>query len=169
MCKPWFRVRPKFLEGIRSDLRTRYPDLQLIEKGDAVYLRGSFPIVHDGQTLDRYQIEIGFPSDYPKSLPTVREVGGRIPRVLDRHVIPSNGNACLFVGEDWLLSVGREPTFVEFLEGPVRNFFLGQSLVEAGKPWPFGERSHGKKGVLETYGEWFGTKDEAAIARFLAV
>lgn len=167
MSKPWFKARPKLLETIRADLRARYPDLRLVEDGDGVLALGSFPIVHDSRILDRYQIQIAFPRDYPKELPTVREVGGRIPWVLARHVIPSSGNACLFVGEDWLLTVGPEPSFLEFLDGPVRNFFIGQSLVEAGKPWPFGERSHDKMGILETYGEWFGTLDEPTIVCYL--
>jgi hypothetical protein len=108
------------------------------------------------------------PFNYPHVLPRVRETQGRIPRVLDRHLIPSTGAACLFVGEDWLLEVGRpQPTFLEFLDGPVRNFFIGQALVEAGQPWPFGERSHGLKGVLEAYGEWFGTQDEKQIGLYL--
>jgi hypothetical protein len=44
------------------------------------------------------------------------------------------------VPEEWLLA--RDQTFRAFLDGPMRNFFLGQILVEAGKPWPFGERPH---------------------------
>jgi len=167
MTKPWFETRPKLLGRIRDGLRVRFPDLQVVQEVGLVYVRGSFPIVHDDIALDRYQIEIEFPPDYPKSLPKVRETAGRIPRVLDRHVIPSTGDACLFVEEDWLVTVGREPDFFELLDGPVRNFFIGQSLVEAGKPWPFGARSHGKKGVMEVYAEWFGTEDEPTIRRYL--
>jgi hypothetical protein len=101
-----------------------------------VYIRGSLPIIHQGIELDRYQMEIAFPPDYPKSLPRIRETAGRVPLVLDRPSTPSTGTACLFV--DWLAEVGREPDFIEYLDEPVRNFFIGQSLVEAGHPWPFG-------------------------------
>ena len=167
MNNPWFKVRPGLLKQIKEDLQRSYSDLQVVEETDILYVRGSFPVSHNGQVLDRFQIQIKFPLNYPKSLPTVRETAGRIPRILDRHVIPSNGNACLFVEEEWLLEVGREPRFLTFLDGPVRNFFLGQSLVETGQPWPFGERSHGRKGVVETYGEWFGTQDESMVIRYL--
>lgn len=167
MSRPWFETRSRLLERIGADLRVRYPDLQVVQEAGVVYARGSLPIIYQGIALDRYQIEIVFPPDYPKSLPRVRETGGRVPLVLDRHVIPSTGTACLFVEEDWLAEAGREPDFFEFLDGPVRNFFIGQSLVEAGHPWPFGARSHGKKGVMEVYAEWFGTDDEPAIRRYL--
>ncbi len=167
MARTWYRSRPQLLEAIRDDLERNYRDLCLIERNGTVLVCGAFPIVHDGDVLDRYRIEIEFPNDYPKTLPTVREVGGRIPWTLERHVLPFSGVACVFVGEDWLLEVGAEPSFLQYLDGPVRNFFLGQSLVEAGHPWPFGVRSHGKLGVLEAYGEWFGTVDEATIVRYL--
>lgn len=167
MRRSWFENRPRLLGRIRDDLRARYPDLQVVQEAGLVFVRGSLPIVHDEVVLDRFQIEIEFAPDYPMSLPKVRETAGRVPRVLDRHVIPSTGYACLFVEEDWLVTVGREPDFFEFLDGPIRHFFIGQSLVEAGKPWPFGARSHGKKGVMEVYAEWFGTEDEPTIRRYL--
>jgi len=157
------------VEAIQKDLELRYPDMRFVEEGHRAFVRGSFPIVHDGRVLDRYQVEIEFLPDYPHSLPKVREVQGRIPHILDRHVFPLSGTACLFVEEDWLLTIseGTDPSFLEFLDGPVRNFFLGQALVEAGEKWPFGERSHGIKGLLEVYGEWFGTVDQVVILRHL--
>jgi hypothetical protein len=165
--KPWFRRQPQLAEGIGRDLEKRYPDLRFVEEGDTAYIRGSFPITHEGCILARYQIEIEFPSDYPRQLPRVRETQGRIPRFLDRHVLPTTGTACLCVDEDWLLAAGPQPSFLDFLDGPVRNFFIGQALVEAAQAWPFGERSHGIKGLLEAYGEWFGAQDEATILRYL--
>lgn len=159
-------MRPKLLEKIKADLGA-YPDLQIVNESGTLYVRGSFPIIHNGIELDRFQIEIEFPPDYPRNLPRVRETASRVPRVVDRHVIPSTGIACLFVEEDWLAAVGREPAFIDFLNGPVRNFFIGQSLVEAGQPWPFGEWPHGKAGVLEVYAGWFGTDDEPTIRRYL--
>jgi hypothetical protein len=50
---------------------------------------------------------------------------------------------------------------------PVRNFLIGNSLVEKGEPWPHGDRSHGVQGVLEFYGDLLGTAEPTAIARFL--
>ena len=52
------------------------------------------------------------------------------------------GEACPIVPEEWLVGPGRD-SIAKFLNGPVRNFFIGQILVENGHPWPFGERQHG--------------------------
>jgi hypothetical protein len=53
------------------------------------------------------------------------------------------------------------------LDIPVRNYLIGNSLVERGEPWPHGDRSHGVAGVLEFYGDLLGTSDPMTIANFL--
>ena len=147
MKRAWFKEHPRLLDEIKDDLSRKYPDLRVVEEGEKLFVRGTFPIIHEARVLDRYQIEIEFPPDYRRSaMPWVREVQGRIPHHMDRHVLHS-GNACIFIEEEWLVEVGEHPSFLEFLDGPVRNFFVSQSLVEAGKPWPFGERSDRKSVV----------------------
>jgi hypothetical protein len=76
MSRPWFETRPNLIERIRAELRVRYPDLQVVEEAGVVFARGSLPIIHQGMELDRYQIEIAFPSDYPKD-PTESSRDGR--------------------------------------------------------------------------------------------
>src|SRR5690606_30611848 len=53
------------------------------------------------------------------------------------------------------------------LDIPLRNFLIGNGLVEQGEPWPHGDRSHGVLGVLEFYGDLLGTSEPMAIAEFL--
>ena len=48
-------------------------------------------------------------------------------------------------------------SLLTFLTGPVRSFFLAQSIVEEGEPWPFGQWAHGAKGVLQYYRELIKT------------
>jgi len=165
MKRPWHHSNPELLQRVRDEAGVRYPDLGIFIESDTVYLRGSFPIEHEQEVLDRYSIEIELPADWPASAPILRETGGRIPWGPARHVNP-NGVACPLVPEEWLLSPQRE-SLLAFLDGPVHNFFLGQSLAEHGESWPFGERPHGKPGLLQSYGELLGTTDELAILRYL--
>jgi hypothetical protein len=58
-------------------------------------------------------------------------------------------------------------TLLQFLDGPVRNSFLGQSLVELGDPWPFGQWGHGADGIREYYAELLGSNDVRVIAGYL--
>jgi hypothetical protein len=162
----WHERESALLDEIAAALE-RYPDLRIVEESGTIGVRGTFPVVEREEILDRYQIEIRFPEDYPRSLPGVFEIGRRIPRTVDRHVYPATGQACIVVDEEWLATVGERVVFRKFLDGPVRNYFIGQSLVEAGEPWPFGQRSHGAKGLVEAYGEWFDTTDQAVVIRYL--
>lgn len=144
-------------------VQEKYPDLRLVMDGDRPVLRGSFPVMHDGEVLDRFSIKITFPNGIAKP-PVIREIGGRIPQMTDRHVY-DGGAICTEVPELTLLR--GKYSLVSYLDGPVRNYFLGQMLVERGEPWPFGEWAHGKPGLLQAYGEILGVNEEPAIRRFL--
>ena len=81
MKRPWHHSNPELLQRVRDEAGVRYPDLGIFIESDTVYLRGSFPIEHEQEVLDRYSIEIELPADWPASAPILRETGGRIPWV----------------------------------------------------------------------------------------
>ena len=144
-------------------IQEKHPDLRLLTDGGRPIIRGSLQIANDGVVIDRFSIEMTFPDGISK-LPRIEEIGGRIPKHPDRHVC-DEGAICTDVPELILLR-GRS-SLLSYLEGPVRNYFLGQLLVEQGKPWPFGEWDHGKPGLLQAYGEILGVTDEQEIRRYL--
>lgn len=170
MTQPWFERKPELLSEIEADLRASYPNLHLyIVAGRDAEIRGTFPVRSAaGKELERYQIAIRLPSNYPKALPEVREVGGRVPWLDDFHV-NADGTCCVLLQEDRGRCFPVGARFKTFLDGPVHDFFLGQSLVALGEPWPFDEWSHGKDGVYEFYRELLGTDDPKTIARYLRV
>jgi hypothetical protein len=157
----------RWLAELRLVLERQYPDLRVIVDGGRVTLRGSFPIESDGEVLDRYQIEVEVPMAGRLSMPMVREVGGRIRPSDERHVNSRDGTACPIVPEEWLLLPADKRDIISFLDGPVRNYFIGQSLAERGDPWPFGERPHGTPGLLESYKEILELTDETLVPAFL--
>lgn len=163
----WHEHDRNLFEAIKCEIEDGFSDLRLVVERGTVFVRGSFPIRYDAEELDRFRIEIEFPDDFPKSVPILREIGGRIPWHADRHV-NHNGEACPIVPEEWLARPEHN-SILYFLNGPVLNFFLGQVLFEQGQPWPFGERSHGKSGLLEAYGELLGTTDETVVRRYLDI
>jgi hypothetical protein len=170
MSKPWHVKNPELAEQIRSDLRARYPGLHLfIEPDGSAAVRGTFPVLSgEGRELDRYRVTIELPPDYPRSLPIVREVGGRIPWKPDFHV-NADGVACVLLPDDRWRCFPVGAPFVQFLDGPVHDFFLGQSLIALGEAWPFGQWSHGAKGVREYYQWLLHTDDSTTIVRYLEV
>jgi hypothetical protein len=166
MKKAWFEDNSSLFSSIEAETKSVYPHLHFYVRGQVIYVTGSFPVQQDGIEVDRFQVEIQFPSHFPRGIPRVRETGMRIPRIADRHMYP-DGTACLFVDEEWIMVNPEGTNWLTFLNGPVRNFFIGQCLVEAGEEWPFGQRSHGARGILECYVELTGTNDLRTAYNYL--
>ncbi|WAC06750.1 MAG: hypothetical protein OS130_10880 [Thermodesulfobacteriota bacterium] len=166
MRKVWYKENPALLVEMKEEIKDDFPNLHFYESNGVIVVEGSFPIRHDKKSLDRYSIKITFLKDYPKSIPIVEEVGGRIPRTLDRHM-NEKGEACLFLPEQRSEIWPIGSTFLEFLNCPVHNFFLGQSLVERGEAWPFGVWDHGVRGIRDYYVQLFGTEDMDIVIKFM--
>ncbi len=160
-------MAPALFKQVQTELREHFRTLRLVNDGSKVSIKGALPVLaHDGTELDRFQIEIELPDDFPKSVPLVRETGGRVPRDPDRHV-NFDGTACLFVRDETWKFWGGDLTLIDFIQGPVYQFFLGQIYFEAHKNWPFGERNHFARGVAEYYFDELGTHDLFVVQRFL--
>jgi hypothetical protein len=152
------------LELVREALRPQFPTLHGFQLDGHIVVRGSIPLISGGRELTRYQIEILITDD--QTLPSVREIGNRIPSVADRHV-SADGTLCLGVPEDLWPVWGRSFNLREYLDGPVRDFLLGNTLVEQGEAWPHGEWAHGLAGICQYYAERLGTSEPAAVYRLL--
>lgn len=151
-----------------EELTAEYPDLVVEARGRAVRVKGVLRLVEGQREIDRYQIEVVVSYHYPYNMPDVYETAGRIPRNADHHMY-SDGRACLFaLGEQWR-HWPRGSNFRDFLNGPVRSFFIGQALFERTGEWPFGQRSHGALGIMEAYQELIGSRDIPTTLRYLEV
>lgn len=167
MGAPWHRAEPDRYEQLQQEVRREYPELFFTEEGDTVFLRGTYPLEHAGRIWARYVIEVEFPHNFPDVPPVVRETGGRIPREPDWHIDDDAGGCCLYVIEEFLVKHPDGYTILEFLEGPVRSFFVNTYHKElTGEPL-FGERSHGAEGIREFYEEYLETDDPDEIRRYI--
>ena len=149
------------IENIQQQLTSTYPDLSVTSDSGKIIIKGSFPIGFEERVLDRYQVRIQWPFT-EDTAPTFREIGGRIPWIAERHVNP-DGEACLLVPEEWLLLPSHERSVLHYLGEPVRDFLLGQSIVERGGTWPWGERPHGFDGLVQAYEEMLGMKGAITV------
>jgi hypothetical protein len=144
-----FSDRPHALEQLRVQLRAEQPTLHVRVVDDRVVIAGTLRILHEGREIDGYKIEVHLAADHPAGLPTVYEIGGRIPRHADHHINP-DGSLCLGVPDELHLAGGAW-NIRAFLHGPLRNYLLGHSyFVQEGR-WPGGEWAHGGAGVRQFY------------------
>jgi hypothetical protein len=74
----------------------------------------------------------------------------------------------LIPDERWLLWPRGEP-LLTYVTGPLHSYFLAQTMVEEGEPWPFGQWEHGEKGILQFYREQLGTSDLRVMMNYLVI
>lgn len=164
---PWHLRDPREFEHLLPALESEFPHLHVVVRDSYTVLTGDLPLVLDGRVVDSFSIEVVIPPEGPRhTVPVVRELGGRVPWVADRHVY-SDGRACLFVEAEYWFRHPDGLDLVEFLRGPVTSYFVGQLLYEQEKRWPFGERSHGALGVVEFYAPLVGSRDPRVIKQFV--
>lgn len=163
----WHERESGALAALEALLRQSYPTMHTLVADHAVEVKGTYPVVHEGKEIARYRLRVALPPDYPRSLPLVWETDERIPRIEDRHVNIANGSLCLGVPAELWIALAGNSSIDRVLDIPVRNFLIGNSLVEAGEKWPYDEWAHGAKGVLQYFGETVGTDDPHIVVRLI--
>lgn len=164
---PWHLRDPREFERLLPALEAEFPHLHVGVRDSYTVLTGDLPLVLDGRVVDSFSIEVEIPPEGSRhAVPVVRELGGRVPWIADRHVY-QDGRACLFVEAEYWFKHPDGLDLVEFLRGPVTSYLVGQMSYEQEKRWPFGERSHGTAGVVEFYAPLVGSRGPRAIKRFL--
>lgn len=164
------------LEEVKAAIAFDQPKLMAVQDGRDIIVEGTLILNEDdnsaspGGPLSEFDVKIVIGDTYPNPEPKVFEVGGRIPRCVDRHV-NNDGACCLTVWEDWLLRADNT-SFSAFMNGPVREFFLSQYWFERTEEWPFGQRPHYEDGLVEAFAEILGIpkkkKDVINYLRLLA-
>lgn len=162
----WHKKRPELLKQFKEHLQSKYPDLGVLERGDVVIIQGGFPVMHEGVELDRFQIRVEVPPNFPRRIPSVSELAGRVPRNDPSWHTFDGGSLCLMVPEEWMIRPDCD-SLMAFFEDPIRNYFLAHSLAEEGRGRPMGERPHFAAGLWEAYGEMVGSTDRKTIEGFL--
>jgi len=159
-----------------EQLHDTFPGLQLKETEDGRFIvvgNLGFTASHNGKTIkDDYDIEMSIPDDYPQHPPTVKETSNKIPKNKDYHVNVSDGTLCLGAPLAVKSTFAKQRSLLWFVEKQVVPFLFGISYKLKYGEFPFGELSHGAKGLLEHYLELFSVESDVAaleLLRLLAV
>jgi hypothetical protein len=118
-----------------------------------------------GSVLESFELHIQFPGWYSDFIfPIVTELSDKIPRAVDRHMYPS-GRMCLATDVDQAIAVDHGLTLSGFFKKSLLPFLATQIRITEGhiSGFPQGERSHGTRGVLESYQELLEDDDPTTI------
>ena len=162
---------PELIKSQALQVTEKYEGLELVEDATGTYLlRGAlaFEGEYEGTVItDSYDIEIHIASDYPRTLPVVREVGYRIPR--EFHINPDDNTLCLAAPLAIKIQFSLNKTLLGFIENLVIPFFFNYIHLQTYGSLPFGERSHGILGILEFYSDFFQCSDHEVILKLLKI
>jgi hypothetical protein len=147
----------------------RFPDLaiQPSEFG-SVRISGSVDFqVEDaelGHLIDTYSVEIVVPQSFPIGLPTVREVGGRIPKTFHKL---NDGSLCLGSPLRLRAILATNPSLLAFTEKGILPYLAGFSIFQRSGRMPFDELAHGSPGLYDDYRSLLGVTSDNACFEFL--
>lgn len=154
-----------------DDLLDRYPALSRrpSDCGDLM-LAGTldYQAVHPsfGTITDSFVLDFRIPPAFPRSIPTVRETAGRIPR--DYHRL-ADGELCLGSPLRLLLTIAEHPTLIGFVERCVLPYLVRFTIYERTGNVPFGELAHGNRGLLDDYRQLLRARSDHACVRFMTL
>jgi hypothetical protein len=117
-----------------------------------------------GSIEDAFEIEIRVPTDFPRSVPRVRETGARIDRSFHHF---QDGSLCLGSPLRLQLTVSRHRTLTGFVEKCVVPYLVGFIVHKKTGGMPFGELEHGGPGLVHDYREILGMPTGAACLECL--
>jgi len=153
------------IQGVLS----KYPSLRISKNiNNEIVVEGHlhFDITHnDTHIIDSYEIEILISDNYPNEIPIVREIGGRILKKFE-HIYPDR-SLCLATEANIHSELSPRYDMVDFVDKFIIPYLFSYSYFEKYKTVPYGERSHGKEGVLEFYLDYFNVDTYHAVYNLL--
>ncbi|MGD9153690.1 MAG: hypothetical protein PVG30_08600 [Gammaproteobacteria bacterium] len=150
-------------------LKTHYPNLKLTEVNGGLYtISGDLEFVANYAQLeaiqDKFNITITVPANYPKNLPTVTENMGRIPKTF--HKLEYN-TFCLGTPLEIRIKFSEDPTLYGFVRLLIVPYLFSFCYYERHKEMPYGEYSHGGKGIIEYYKNKFNTMNDIVVLKLI--
>lgn len=117
-----------------------------------------------------YHLKIVLPFKFPSELPSVFEIGGKIPHLSNYHVNQSEGSLCLGSPMSLIRNIAENPTLLRFAEKCIVPYLYAVSLLIKYKiPWVHGELEHGLPGLVHEYSSIFRVNDPKQIYEILVL
>ncbi len=147
------------LEDEVTQLCAEYDGLESSYSGNKTFIKGILAFNASFQKLesiaDWFEIEITITEDYPRVLPVVKEIQGKVHS--DYNHLYSDATFCLATPLAVRQSFSKNPTLLGFINNLVIPYLYSYCYWERNGSMPFDERSHGLTGLVEHYCDLFET------------
>lgn len=159
-------VQEQFLE-----LQSLYKRLSLKDLGEpnGILIQGILDFSARGKDQlinDSFEIEILVPESFPNWHPSVKEVGGQIPITFHHH---NDGSLCLGAPLYVRMVFCEDPTLLGYVQNLLIPYLFTFCYWKKFGKMPFGELSHGRKGIMEYYRELSNSNSDMAVINLLKI
>lgn len=160
----------KNFRSLVSDVLKKYPTLSAEFTESGATLKG--PLIlnaeyNDIPLYDEYYVQIEVPEEFPKQLPNVLELSDSIPKQFQHFL--DNGGLCLAAGCELIDYATENGTITGYISKYVTNYLYAASFFSRYGEVPFGERSHGIKGIKEAYMDRYKCDNEEMLVSLLCI
>lgn len=131
-----------------------YPNLSWTWNKDIPYVSGIYHFKGENNGIilkDDFRIKISFPKDYPCTIPQVFELDGKIG--LNYHHFQSDSSLCLGTEIDLYMIFANNPCIDTFMNDILNPYLYRWLYIQKFGKEPWADRSHGNKGIIESYAE----------------
>jgi len=156
----------KIKKDLDENLKKEFLNYRITAKNDKIFISGVLLLFIQDETVGRYFIEIEMPDMKNTFYPVIREKGGKIPLIGERHV-NKNGTSCLFYPDDFKKYYKPNSELSKFVKGPVFTYFVAQVYFELTGRWLFGQMRHNADGCYDYYSQKLKVSDHNVIIFFL--
>lgn len=157
--------KARFLKEAREVVE-KLPGFVLDLDSDEPVLKGSIAITSEPDGIsDVYQLHI-LQGAYPVRYPKVFEVGGKIPRNIEWHIYPAEGNCCIAIPPEERKRCLSGIDLLTFIQEVLPPYFYNQTYRRM-NGFFYKEYGHGLTGVLEYYADVLETNSIVEILRLL--
>lgn len=112
---------------------------------------------------DMYTLEIYVPNTFPRAIPKVKEIGGKIPQDGDFHV-NNDGTLCLGSPLRLIKIIHAHPTLSGFAEKCLIPYLYAVSFkLKKNQNFLFGELAHGESGITDDYSAMLRLNEQSSI------
>lgn len=146
-----------------------YPKLRIEGGLSARTLVGIIDVVDKDEDfpIGSFEVKIQYPPAYPKRLPRVWEIGGRIPHDINRHLFPKDWNMCFMFPAEEEAYCWTGISTLRFLNQVLVPRLADEYNVSSGGKYR-SEYSHDPtEAAWQFYEKKFNTVDKSVIERLL--
>ena len=151
-----------------DQLLQKYPELYIIQMNESLVSLGGTIFVcrvaNDFPVRHRYSVEIRIPLNTDQ-LPYVIDIGQHINNYQHYY---SNGTLCLATDSQIRLRFIDGFDLIAWMEEFVETYFFSYEYYRCYGSFPFGDRAHGQRGVIQTYQDIFKTDDLRSTLKLMA-